>query len=460
MTKNTRQEQFDHLRDQYPIFVFEACEHTFEGESIKIRFHFHYNGQHDCRPELTIPVSNDDYERINSDLLENFIFHIGMVEMVSYWKATCSPVVLVKPFRLLPEQQSWWKKLYFHGLGEFFYLNGIQTDESRFLNFDFPPHTPDCPGAMSVEMREEVIIPVGGGKDSVVTLALLQQMQLKCSALVVNQRGATRTVLDVAGLQNPTVEVKRSIDKQLLRLNDMGYLNGHTPFSALLAFVSALVACLGGQRHIALSNEASANEATIPGTKVNHQYSKSFEFEHDFRSYLHRYLSPDVNYFSMLRPLNELQIAALFAQQKAYHPVFKSCNAGSKTDIWCCNCPKCLFTHIMLAPFLKPDAMKAIFGEDLFAKATLIPYLEQLAGIAEEKPFECVGTLDEVNAALQKVIKDYGSDNLPVLLEHYRTRKAGAVGSWTQEMQYWNAEHALERDFEQTLKKALETLSY
>jgi hypothetical protein len=66
-------------------------------------------------------------------------------------------------------------------------------------------------------------------------------------------------------------------------------LNGHTPFNALLAFLTYLVAYLGNKKYIVLSNESSANESNVRGLKVNHQYSKSFEFENDFNEYTKKY---------------------------------------------------------------------------------------------------------------------------------------------------------------------------
>lgn len=102
----------------------------------------------------------------------------------------------------------------------------------------------------------------------------------------------------------------------MLELNEKGFLNGHTPFSAMLAFTSYFVAYLSGKKYIAVSNEQSSNESNIKGEKINHQYSKSFEFEEEFRWYINNYLEDHVQYFSMLRPLNELQIAKLFSNMK------------------------------------------------------------------------------------------------------------------------------------------------
>ena len=143
---------------------------------------------------------------------------------------------------------------------------------------------------------------------------------------------------------------------------------------------------------------------TIPGTDINHQYSKSLEFEEDFRSYVATYMNDVAHYYSYLRPLTELQIAERFAQYPAYFKVFKSCNAGSEQNIWCCRCSKCLFAYIILSPFIDKETMVSIFGEDLLDNWNMKTYFDELTGIAEVKPFECVGTVDEVNKALQMVL--------------------------------------------------------
>jgi hypothetical protein len=205
------------------------------------------------------------------------------------------------------------------------------------------------------------------------------------------------------------IQVRRTIDPTLLELNKRGYLNGHTPFSAIVAFSSLVFAYLSGKKYIVLSNESSANESNCQLStvdcqlSVNHQYSKSTEFERDFREYVSR-LSPELpEYFSLLRPWNELQITRAFTRFPKYFPVFQSCNVGTKTNTWCNNCAKCLYVYIMLAAFLPRDTVNRIFGEDLLEKQELSGLLEGLINPAIDKPFECVGTREEINAALSMI---------------------------------------------------------
>ena len=273
----------------------------------------------------------------------------------------------------------------------------------------------------------------------------------------MNPRGATLECVRIAGFGNDGfIEVNRRIDPLLLELNAKGFLNGHTPFSAMLAFYSLLVSAISGHRHIALSNESSANEPTVMGTEVNHQYSKSFAFESDFRQYVKDYISPDFNYFSFLRPLNELQIARQFARQVKYYPVFKSCNAGSKTDSWCCNCPKCLFAFTILSPFIPAIELIHIFGKNLFEMPGMLVYLKELTGITEVKPFECVGTVDEVNAALHMFIAKHQHTKLPLLIDYYTNTTNYSPGNSRlveKLLTEFNSEHFLEPGFLEIIKQ-------
>jgi hypothetical protein len=240
---------------------------------------------------------------------------------------------------------------------------------------------------------------------------------------IINPRGATLNTVTASGLSmKDSLHAFRTLDARMLELNKEGYLNGHTPFSALVAFSSLITAYLHGLKYIALSNESSANESTVEGSSVNHQYSKSFKFEQDFHNYEKTYIGSGIHYFSMLRPLSEFQIAKYFAGATAYHDIFRSCNVGSKQDIWCGHCPKCLFVFLILSPFLSHKRLCEIFGTDLLNDSTMQTDFEKLIGLGKEKPFECVGSRDEVNAAICQTIERMNADgeSLPLLFDWYQ----------------------------------------
>lgn len=413
---------YNELRSQYPVFRYKSYSLTSDEDSIYISYDFETEGLTSFRPEIRIdkrdlPVIND----FDSPIGRKIIFSLGMVEAVSYLKATCSPVMRVECGYLDEDSRNWWKKLYFGGLGEFFFRNGIDASFDDFL-------TIECSGENIATANETArfssysVVPVGGGKDSAVTAELVKKEHPEILFFTVNsQKARTDTVLSAGYNEKDIIKTYRKISPELLELNKQGFLNGHTPFSAIVAFLSLYCAYLTGSRNIILSNEASANESNIAGSNINHQYSKSYEFEKDFTEYAAKNIFAGIRYFSILRPFNELQIAAEFCRHESYLYNFRSCNAGSKTNVWCCKCPKCLFVYGILSAFLSQEKLTDVFGENMLDKPEMEADFDGLVGLSPVKPFECVGTVSEIKYALamcaRRLIKE--GKELPLLVKKF-----------------------------------------
>lgn len=442
---------YKELRKKYPDFYYRDYIIGEDENEVRITYHFEIAGLAEFRPSWVFYKRCAD--RISdTDTFKSLVFSLGLVELVSYWKPTCSPNVHVMPHKLDGERITWWKKLYFGGLGEFFYLNGISPDFNDFMTIY--TYGEDFNLSQSQRALSGCLVPIGGGKDSAVTLEVLRGEDI--TPFIINGRGATENTCTVAGFdKSQTDTVVRRLDPEMIALNKKGFLNGHTPFSAIVAFSSLIDAYINGREYIVLSNESSANESTVEGSDVNHQFSKGFEFEKEFRRYEETYLKTGISYFSLLRVLSEFQIAALFSKYEKYHPIFRSCNAGSKTDSWCCNCPKCLFVYIILSPFLSEEKLVKIFGENLLDKEILREDFDKLTGIVPEKPFECVGSRDEVRCALTLTVEKYKRKELPLLLKSFYDR-----GDFPRDAKkyfdFYDDENFLTPDFEKRLKGELD----
>lgn len=415
-------EKFWQLREKYPDFIYESYQIIDNTDNIIITYNYKIPSLEEFNPQIIIPKSIIKRNDIDRKFLDCLVFNIGIAEAISYYKSVCSKHIIIKCGHLNSEQINWFKKLYYNGLGEFLYRNNIDIDIDNFFD-------------IIIDYKEEKfekchfqshgnLINVGGGKDSCVSLKILEH-ELDNACFLINAKKPMLECAKVAGLSDENIYcVDRIIDKEkIIKLNNMGFLNGHIPISSIIAFISYLVAYLSGKRNIILSNESSANESYVKNKNINHQYSKSFEFEMDFYEYTNTYFSNDIKYFSLLRPLKELQIAYIFANLKEYHQAFKSCNLGSKSDNWnwCLNCSKCLFIYLILSPFLSEEELFNIFGENLLNKDSLLNDFIGLIGDSINKPFECVGTYDEINYAINKTIEKYFKDSkeLPSLLKYY-----------------------------------------
>lgn len=449
--------KFKEYREKYKEFKYNKYTVQEDEEAIYLEYEYEIPELTKFTHKIKIMKKQMKIKDIDSKYAQNMIFNIGLIELISYWKVTCSPNVKIECGYLNEEQKKWWKKVYFYGLGELFYTNGIETNIDDFMQIECIGKENELKLGTIEEKTEGYIVPIGGGKDSVVTLETLNIDKEKDYCLIINPKPVTLKCAEIAKIKEGNIiEVYRTIDKKILELNKEGYINGHTPFSAMLAFVSYFIAYLLSKKYVALSNENSANESNVEGQKINHQYSKSFEFECDFEEYSKKYLKASVKYFSFLRPLNELQIAKIFARQEKYHTTFKSCNVGSKEKEWkwCCNCAKCLFAYIILSPYLYKEKLVNIFGEDMFKKENLLTTFLELTGHGETKPFDCVGTYEEVNFAISKTIENLEKqkEELPYLLKYYK-ENYNLVDTKEDITQRYNEENNLNEEQNEMLKK-------
>lgn len=423
------------LRKKHPQFIYKGYSYRVVNNNLKIVFSFRIEPDIRFKPEITIRnIKQSRLKKIGERAINNFVFHLGLMEVLSYWKATCSPEIIIRAGYLNKEQIKWWQDLIVKGMGQFFYENKIDWRTPNFLKIlSNPKIEAKSLESSQLELKERYLVPVREGKDSIVTLEKLKEQKKEINAFVVNPTRAAINVLKISRIQKSII-VERKIDPLLLKLNRQGYLNGHTPFTAVLSFLSVFCAVLLSYKHIAFSNEKSANEGNVKylGRVINHQYSKSFEFEQKFSDYCRKYLAKNVHYFSFLRRYTELDIARMFSKYSKYFPVFLSCNEAYKTDSgrkkatkkWCGKCSKCLFVYAALYPFLVKKQLLKIFGEDLFEKKELLPLMKSLIGQGRTKPFECVGTYKESKLAFRLSFKKtQKSGKVPYLLQKFNAFK-------------------------------------
>ena len=147
------------------------------------------------------------------------------------------------------------------------------------------------------------------------------------------------------------------------RSDELGFLNGHVPVTAIITAAAVVAAVLERRDAVVLSNEWSASVPTLvaDGQPVNHQWSKGEEFERGFAELVRDALGPGLSVFSYLRPRTELWVAQRFARLTGYHHAFRSCNRAfhqdpaQRLDHWCGRCDKCCFIDLVLAPYMDRD---------------------------------------------------------------------------------------------------------
>ena len=256
-----------------------------------------------------------------------------------------------------------------------------------------------------------VLVPIGGGKDSVVALEIVRRSGCELALFSVGDAPPIARTVAVAGL--PHLLVRRTLDPGLPALNQAGALNGHVPITAIVSCVALLTAALRGFDAVAMANERSASAGNLSwdGVELNHQFSKGLRAER-LLSAAAAEVSGGLRLFSVLRPASELAIARAFARMERYHGAFTSCNAIFRIDpalraaSWCCDCPKCRFVFLALAPFSEPEHLRVLFGRDLLEDEHQFKGFALLTATGGHKPFECVGEEQESLAAIRLLAND------------------------------------------------------
>jgi UDP-N-acetyl-alpha-D-muramoyl-L-alanyl-L-glutamate epimerase len=391
------------------------------------------------RFELPVAGPLDERER---ERVDGLLALLHWVAGVSYFKTALPERVVCEAGEPPPATAALLQALYAEGLGELAYANGLAS----LPRPQFPSTSDAVPGALSagtssaagaptraaarqdlhaIADPRRVLVPVGGGKDSAVALEIVRRSGFELALFSVGDAAPIVRTVAAAGL--PHLLARRHLDPGLPALNRAGALNGHVPITAIVSCVALLSAALNGFDTVAMANERSASAGNLSwdGIEVNHQFSKGLRAERLLRAAVSE-LAPGMQLFSILRPASELAIARAFARMDRYHSAFTSCNAIFRTDpalrsaSWCCDCPKCRFVFLALAPFSSPAHLREIFGADLLEDERQFAGFALLTATGGHKPFECVGEEQESLAAIRMLAGD------PRWSEHRVVRRLAA----------------------------------
>ena len=396
-------------REQVKSFHFAQCFFDEAEKTAHLQYAFN-DGAISFEETVRFNQAPDVVDVNRRQAIEQCLRLLHLAAGVSYYKLYIPDEIKVDCTSLTKKEANFFNLFYRAGLGEFSYRNNVS------LHIDFPFSETAKTEPVSLRLKKRIVVPVGGGKDSIVSIEALKAEGYAPVLFSVGQPRPIKETIEVSGLDFVSVTRRLSPDLKMFneKASETGALNGHIPVTGVIAFILMLAAVLYDFSDAALSNERSANVGNTEkdGHLVNHQWSKSLEFEKAFQDLTISVL-PDFRYFSLLRPLSELAIASLFAQTDKYDSVFTSCNKAfrldedKRLDRWCANCDKCRFVFLALAPFMDKERLLKIFGRNMLDDVSQIKGYEELLGLSAFKPFECVGEIEEsVLAFLMLMQKD------------------------------------------------------
>ncbi|MBQ3695626.1 MAG: endonuclease domain-containing protein [Alphaproteobacteria bacterium] len=388
------------------IFYFDQFK--FEKNTGEICFSYHVENGLEFTEKIVFPGAPFELNETVEQALNQVLFLAHIAVGISYYKAFLPEEIKVLSGALTKEQAQFFDDFYLKGLGEFAIKNDVNLQGK--IHFPFEEKETE---AFLFPLMPKALVPVGGGKDSCVVMELLKELNIPATGVACGGSKSQSACAEKSGL--PYLTFERTIDPKLIELNNAGKVyNGHIPITGVLAFLLWALALLRGEKYVVMACEKSANSGNMKqgDLTINHQWSKSFEFEKMFYD-LTQNITPDFRYFSILRPISEAHIARLFAQKcSAYFNVFTSCNKAFKLDLnkrldrWCGACDKCRFVFLILAPFMNKETLIRAVGTNPLNDENQMEGYRELLGLSGHKPFECVGEVDECRWAFNRLKQD------------------------------------------------------
>ena len=379
--------------------AFTIAHPAFDAATGSARFTYRL-GELQFTETLAFPAGGDA-EVARTTAFEKLLDLTAIVLGVSYFKLR-APLDITTEIALTQTERAFVIDVYENGLGEFYARNDLKRFGRLRLTAPDDPRPEPAPPVLD----DRALLPIGGGKDSLVSVELLSAAGIDFTPFAVNAKGPILTSVEKIG-RDPLF-VRRTLDAEMIRLGrEPGYYNGHVPSTAINSMIAALTSLLFSYNRIVLSNERSASEGNVEfdGREANHQHSKSIAFERLIADVLAHASGGALGYFSLLRPYSEARIASLFARETRFDRVFSSCNenfklAGNGGPLWCGNCPKCHFVFLIFAPVMDKERLVGIFGQNLLDQPRHEHSFRELTGLAGQKPWECVGEIEEAAACL------------------------------------------------------------
>ena len=380
---------------EYKEFIFESYHYNPAVSTLSLRYRFSEGPR--FRETLVFDFAARELSATESEVLDRIFRLIFLTSGVSYYKAYIPKTLICESFALDENTAEFLHKFYEKGLAEFAFRNGISLNNHFRIRSTAAPAT----APMALNLPRRTCVPVGGGKDSIVSIECLKRGGEPMTLFSLGDAEPINACITAAQL--PFIRVHRRLDGDLLKLNQAGALNGHVPITGILSAIAMACAVIAGFDTIAMSNEHSASEPNlkIGGIEINHQFSKSLEFEQMLSEYVRDRISPSITYFSLLRPLSEIEIGRRFSNHPAYFGIFRSCNTAFRQSRaargrhWCCDCPKCRFVFLALSPFVAKPELIEVFGRNILDDESQQDGFAELCGLQEHKPFECVGETSE-----------------------------------------------------------------
>ena len=262
-------------------FYFEKF--SFDSKNLKAYFFYSFDKDERFKEIIDFSCDKEFNKNFDENILNNFLFNLFIALWISYYKLFPINDLVIEKWYLNQKQIKFWKKFYLFWLWEFFVKNNFEIPKFNFINND-KNENKFLYWDYKLESEKSLLM-WWGWKDSIVSYNFIKNINY--DIFVVGKLDKIKENTIKLTWKSPII-LKRELSENLFKLNHKWYYNWHVPITWIIAFISIVFSYLYNYKYTLLSNERSSSEENMiyNWVKINHQYSKSFEFEKDFSKYV------------------------------------------------------------------------------------------------------------------------------------------------------------------------------
>lgn len=287
----------------------------------------------------------------------------------------------------------------------------------------------------------------GGGKDSLVSMKLLERGDVDYDAFVYSHstygRGTHQHDL-IDGLLDRCRPrrlhrgwvLDDAIDSPAAALHPERSITRVIAAETVSSCWAALPLALAhGYTTVALGISRSTDEHNVTWDRtreeINYLWGMSSSAEELLHDYIVEQLVSNLGVFHILRPVYDVNVFTLLNRDLAAVPATHSC---AQIKPWCCRCAKCIYVWMNYVAWLPASVVAETFTTNLFDVPENRTMLRKMLGLESYKPTDCIGTVSEARLAFllcrRKGVGGLIADDIDLgpleaeavaTLDHYRT---------------------------------------
>jgi hypothetical protein len=350
-------------------------------------------------------------ERYGEEFMRSVYFHLLAFEANK--AASLAPSELdAGPYADLVTDSFWelWESLFRNVWGVWRYENDLPD-----YRLPRPAAIASAHAVSRVEVgdgREKLLMLCGGGKDSLVSMKLLERAGISYDTFVYSHstygRGQFQHDLIDGLVARCTPQgvhrgwvIDDALDAPIAAAYPELGIRGIVAAETVSSYWTALpVALQHGFTDVALGITRSTDEHNLvwaeTGEQINYLWGMSAQAECLLHDYVRSELVSNLTMFHLLRPVYDVNVFALLNLDRDAVAETHSC---AQQKPWCCRCAKCIYVWMNYVAWLPAETVAACIEANLFDIQENRTMLGKMLGLESHKPTDCVGTVSEARLA-------------------------------------------------------------